>query len=431
MRLFGNMAVANRELMIGGISASALARAYGTPLYVMDEQSIRDTAAMFRTSFASAELNTGVIYAAKAFFCVAMAKLIAELGLRLDVVSGGELHTALTARFPAARIYYHGNNKSDCELKEAVDARVGTIVLDNWSEAKRLSQLLQASGRTQRVLLRLNPGIQAQTHSYIQTATAESKFGESVRDPAIYRKIAGIRGLPGLDLHGFHCHIGSQIEDEDTYLQTAIRMVRFAREAEDQTGVLVNTLNLGGGFGVYYTEADTPPDVPAFLVRYCEAILAAAKEKGLCLSELLIEPGRALVANAGITLYTVGDMKRTDSGLNYLFVDGGMTDNPRPALYQARYEAALANRMDEQPEMNYTIAGKLCESGDVLIRDVCLPKARTGDLLAVASTGAYNFSMSSNYNRTVRPAVVFVKNGTARLAVRRQSYEDLLAQDIG
>jgi diaminopimelate decarboxylase len=432
MKLFGTMTVDQGELIIGGVRVSKLAREYGTPLFIFDEQLIRDTADLYRKAFQHPSFSTGVIYAAKAFICTAMAKLVKELSLRLDVVSGGELYTAVRAGFLPEQIYFHGNNKSDKELSDALDVGVGTIVLDNRSEAKRLAALIRDSGvnKQQPVLLRINPGIEAHTHSYIRTATQDSKFGESLHDPAIFDVVSDIASSPELDLYGFHSHIGSQIFEESAYFHSAEEMIRFAAKAGRQSGVNVRTLNFGGGFGVYYTKDDLPLDLASFLPRFLDEIDSLQKKEGLRIREILIEPGRSMINNAGTTLYTIGDLKQTVGGPHFAFVDGGMSDNLRPALYQARYEAAAALKMDEPRDYLYTIAGKLCESGDILFRDIMFPELCPGDLLIVASTGAYSYNMSSNYNGAVRPAVVFVRDGKSVTAVRRQTYEDLLAQDV-
>jgi len=429
MRLFGTMTVSEGELSIGGVKASALASEYGTPLYVMDERLIRETTEQFCDSFRHHALKTGILYAAKAFFNIQMARLADDMGLCLDVVSGGELYTASEAGFPMSRVYFHGNNKSEAELHQALEAGVGTIVLDNRSEALRLAAMLRGQSRRQQVLLRINPGISAHTHRYIQTASPDSKFGESLHDPDIFTVIGTIAALPELELAGLHCHIGSQIFAETTYFKAAETMLEFVRQVAMRCNVSVRTVNLGGGFGVYYTAGDQPLRLSLFLGRLLEHIDSARRDRDLPDLEILIEPGRSIIGNAGTTLYTIGDTKQA-GGEHYLFVDGGMSDNLRPALYQAEYEAAVANRMDEPAVQTYTVAGKLCESGDVLIRHIDLPHAERGDLLAVASTGAYGYSMASNYNRNVIPAVVFVGNGKSRLAVRRQTYEDLTAQDI-
>ena len=430
MKLYDNQAVEHGILTIGGVRADILKEKYGTPLYIMDEGAIRAKARLFKAAFVHPELTSEVIYASKAFLTKAMAKLIAEEGLSLDVVSGGELFTALQAGFPAERIYFHGNNKSDKELKEAVTAGVGTIVIDNETELQRLLRLLQndPNSNAQAVMLRVNPGIEAHTHEYISTTKNDSKFGLSIFEEATRQLIRTMANQPELSLKGLHCHIGSQVFEENSYKKEAEVMLNYVKSLAEE-GIPMPVLNLGGGFGVSYVEADRPLDLATFLPGFLEFIYQEALKLDLLPLKILIEPGRSLVANAGITLYEVGGTKATMSGRNYVFVDGSMADHIRTALYGATYEAVLANRMNETPDHCYTVTGKACESGDILVREAKLPVPEIGDLLAILCTGAYHYSMASNYNRLTKPAVVFVQNGQARLVVERESYQDLIRND--
>lgn len=430
MRYFGTMKVVDNELEVGGVSVSKLKEDYGTPLYIMDETYLRDRCRVFKEGFQSDRLKTEVIYASKAFLTLAMAKLVAEEGLSIDVVSGGELYTVLKAGFPAENIYFHGNNKSKWELEMAVEAGIGTVVIDNKGEIGLLEEVLAEKEKTQKVLLRVNPGIDAHTHAYIQTTKNDSKFGESIFDEAIFDVIATISNSDALIFDGLHCHIGSQIFEEQSFIDEAKAMVDFSSQVYEKTGSATHKLNLGGGFGVYYVEGDKPFDYVVVLKRILDKIADHYEAKGMEKGEILIEPGRAIVSNAGSTMYEIGGVKETYGGKRYLFVDGGMTDNIRPALYQAEYEAVIANKPTQVEDTLYTVAGKCCESGDVIIKDITLAEAEVGDLLVVSTTGAYNYTMSMNYNRLLKPAVVFVADGRSRLVVRRETLDDLIRNDL-
>lgn len=425
MKLFGDMRVEGRDLMVGNWSARKLADRFQTPLMVYDEAGLREQMTLFRENFSSERFIFSTVYASKAFSCLALLKLVKEEGLLVDVVSGGELYTAIQAGVPGYRIVFHGNNKSQEELEMAVDYGVGRFVLNQVEEAPRLAEVLRKKDKRALVLLRINPGVEAHTHQYIQTATPTSKFGEWKEDPDLVEKIQLVLDQPELDLEGFHCHIGSQIFEKEAFFQLTDTMFDFLEDMEDKLGRRFRTLDLGGGFGVHYTDEDHPFELKSFLQEWARRLEEKMDERDLGLERILIEPGRSLVANFGLTLYEVGHTKQSGK-THYLFVDGGMSDNIRPALYEAKYEAVLANRMDEKADRHYCVAGKLCESGDVLIQDSCLPQARRGDLLAVLHTGAYGYSMASNYNKLGRPAVVFVNEDEAREVIRRETYEDLL-----
>lgn len=430
MKLFGTSKVVNNELNIGGVGVQELRGKFSTPLYVMDQTLLEENMAIFRDNFKSDKFKTEVIYASKAFLAVAMAQLVNRNGLSMDVVSGGELFTAIKAGFPMEKLYFHGNNKTYDELELAIDNNLGTIIVDNPLELHRLNKICADKNKKAKVLLRVNPGIDAHTHEYIQTSKFSSKFGESIFDEEIFNIIKEFLNSENVILEGFHCHVGSQIFDEKPFFGAIDVMFKFAKEVEEKTGFASKVINLGGGFGIYYSEEDNPIALQDFVTRMISDLEIKKEEYGLSVEQVNIEPGRSIVANSGTTIYTVGGVKDTFSGKKYIFVDGGMTDNIRPALYQAKYEGVIANKMLETPTLCATVAGKCCESGDVLIHDSYFAEAVDGDILAIASTGAYNYSMSSNYNRIIKPAVVFVKDGKAQLVVKRETYEDLVRNDL-
>lgn len=429
MKLQGTMSVKNNNLSIGGVSLKTLNETYGTPLYIVDQAEVEKKCRLFKNNFKHENLNGIVAYASKAFLCQGMAQIVAKEGLSMDVVSGGELYTAYKAGFPMEKLYFHGNNKSKDELVMAIEFKCGNIILDNRNEAILLSQLLREYDHTVNVFLRVNPGIYADTHKYIMTSTNTSKFGESIYSDEIFEILKNIYEDNHMNFKGLHCHIGSQIFQEEFFFKTVTKMLSFYKVLNEKTGINFESINFGGGFGAYYTEKDRPINLAPFLKKLMDKIYMKSKSNRLNIKTAIIEPGRSIINSAGSTLYTIGGTKNTYGGKAYIFVNGGMSDNLRPALYQAKYEAAIDGKVNESKNTLYTIAGKLCESGDVLIENILLPKAYMGELLLISSTGAYNFSMSSNYNKMTRPAVVLVKDGTHRLMVRRQSYNDLLYLD--
>lgn len=428
MRLQGTMTInAAGHLVIGGCDTVELAREFGTPLLVIDEACLRERCRAFKEAFAGGE----VLYAGKALLLQAICRIVAEEGLGLDVVSGGELYTALAAGFPPERLYFHGNNKTEEELEQALAAGVGRIVVDNFRELKLLSGLARNNNDYRvPILLRLTPGIEAHTHEYIKTGQIDSKFGFTLANGQAEEAVALATSLPALELVGLHCHIGSQIFSVEPYAEAAAIMMDFAAKVYRQTGVAIRELDLGGGFGIYYADGDDPLP-PANYARVIQEVVAdKAATLGIPLPRILVEPGRAIVGPAGTTLYTVGSIKDIPGVRKYVAVDGGMADNIRPALYQARYEALLANKADRPPVEKVSITGKCCESGDMLIWDIMLPEVVPGDILAVSCTGAYCYPMASNYNRLPRPAVVLVCNGDAELISRRETYADLLRLEV-
>lgn len=431
MKLFGTMNINNEgHLEIGNCDTNDLVREFGTPLYVVDEELVRNTCRTFKGNFLMEGIDAEVIYASKAFLNIAICKIIKEEGLSLDVVSGGELYTALKADFPANKIYMHGNNKTKQELALAIEAGVGRIIVDNRQELELIEYLCEGLDKKIDVLLRVNPGIDAHTHEYIQTSRNDSKFGESIFSEDMIEVINKFQNSEKVNLKGFHCHIGSQIFEEASFYSAVSEMLKFLDEMKKQCGFITEELNLGGGFGVYYFEGDKPVDLSNCLKNVLSILKEESEKLNLNIPKVMIEPGRSIIANAGTTLYEVGGTKKTYGGKEYIFIDGGMTDNPRTALYDAKYEALVANKFYSENKRIYTVAGKCCESGDVIIKDIELPEVERGDILAVLTTGAYNYSMASNYNRIPRPAVVFVKEGQAKLAVRRETYEDIIKNDI-
>lgn len=431
MKLHGTMEVNDKgHLTIGGCDAVELAQRFGTPLYVMDEAHVRTICRDYYESFMVKYPNTEVIYASKAFMNMAMARIIRQEGLGLDVVSGGELYTALQAGFPPERIYFHGNNKSQEEIKFGIKHKVGRFVVDNLYELALLNTVAGRLGIRVKIMLRIQPGIEAHTHEYIRTGQIDSKFGMAIATGQALEIVKRTCKYEKLELRGIHCHIGSQIFEIDSFRHTAQVMMDFVKQIKDETGLVMTELNLGGGFGIYYKEGDTPAPIGKFAEIIMGTVQEKARRHGLNMPKIIVEPGRSIVGTAGTTLYTIGSIKHIPGIRTYVAVDGGMADNPRPALYQAKYEAMLANKARAAGEEVVSITGKCCESGDMLIWDIKLPPVTSGDILAVSSTGAYNYSMSSNYNRLPRPAVVLVEGGQADLIVARETYDDLLRNDI-
>ena len=400
MKLFGTSKINKKgNLSIGGVDTVELAKEFKTPLYVMDQELIETTIDKMKEAFRSSRFETQIAYAGKAFLTTGMARLVDKKGLELDVVSGGELYTAYKARFPMNRVHMHGNNKTYEELEMAVDYGIKERVIDNEDEIEKIEKICKEKGKKQAVLIRIDPGIEAHTHSYIKTSGLTSKFGISLCQANLFDIVKRINNSQYLD------------------------------KLKKELGIVVHTVNMGGGFGVYYKEGDDPKPIEEVLKEIITYTEAMEIKYQIGFSELNIEPGRSIVGNAGTTLYTVGGIKETVGGKKYVFVDGGMSDNIRTALYQAEYEAGIVNKLEEKAEDEVTVAGKLCESGDILIQKGKLQKAEVGDILAITTTGAYCYTMSSNYNRMIKPAVVFVKDGKAKVAVKRETGDDLIRND--
>ncbi len=422
------------HLEIGGADCVALAKEFGTPLYVFDEVYIRKMMSVYRDTLAAHYGGNGmVLYASKAFSCKAIYRIADEENIGIDVVSGGELYTAKQANFPTEKICMHGNNKLDYEIGEALDAGVGYIVADAYSEIDKIEAEAAKRGVCQKILLRINPGVEAHTHAFVQTATTDSKFGFSLQDGTAEKVTAYALTKNHVRLVGYHCHIGSQIFEKQSFVLAVEKCMDFAAEMKKKLGFTLKTLNMGGGFGIWYTDEDRkiPPEGYAeYLIALIDGVKTKAAQHGLDLPYLLLEPGRSIIGEAGITLYTVGAIKDIPAVKKYLAIDGGMFDNPRYALYESKYTPILANRAAEEATEIVSIAGKCCESGDLIAVNVNLPKAESGDILAILSTGAYNYSMAMNYNRNKIPPCVLVKDGQAEYIVKPQTYEDIARNDV-
>ena len=421
------------HLEIGGIDCLTLRETYGTPLYVMDQDYIENMCKIFDKTLKE-EYGEGMIcYASKAFCCMGIYRLINSMGIGADSVSLGELFTAKKADFPMKKICFHGNNKTLEELEFAIKNDVGYIVIDSYTEADDIDYLCNKLNKKQNVLIRINPGVEAHTHHFIQTANVDSKFGFAIDNNSAEKIISYVKDKENINLVGLHCHIGSQIFEDKSFKLAVEKMTDFYKNLKDKFGYSFDVLNLGGGFGIYYAGDDAKKNCDEY-AEYIKTIACALnkaiEEKGIKKPYLILEPGRSIVGEAGITLYTAGRIKEIENIKNYIAVDGGMFDNPRFALYQAKYSVVNAQNMNANCDKKYTIAGKCCESGDIIAEDVLLPKTNEGDLIAVLSTGAYNYSMSSNYNRNLIPPVVMVKNGNSRYIVKPQTFEDLIRNDV-
>lgn len=431
MHLFGTQSITeNDHLSIGGVDTVELVEKYGTPLFVYDIALFRKRARGFIDTFKNASVSAQVAYASKAFSSIAIYQVAAQEGLSVDVVSGGELFTALKAGFPSEKIHFHGNNKSLEELEFAFESKIGCIVIDNFHEIDVLKQLAEQRKQKMHVLIRVTPGVEAHTHDFITTGQSDSKFGFDLGNGQADEAFKALYKDPYLELQGMHCHIGSQIFDTAAFRLAAKKLADKMGEWQLHYQFHTAVLNLGGGFGIRYTEEDAPLEPSVYVDDMIKTVKEEAEKLNLSMPEIWIEPGRSLVGDAGTTLYTIGSQKEVPNVRKYLAVDGGMSDNIRPALYEAKYEAVIANKISQTATETYTIAGKLCESGDKLIENIHLPEAKPNDILATFCTGAYGYSMASNYNRIPRPAVVFVENGEHQLVIKRESYEDLVKLDL-
>lgn len=417
---------ADGHLSIGDCDLVALADEFGTPLVVYDEQHLRATAREFLRAYAAVGCEAEVIYASKAYFGLAVLRLLQEEGLSVDVASGGELHAALQAGFAPERIYLHGNNKTPEEVDQALAAGVGTVIIDGFDEIDLIVRAAARYGVVQRVMVRVTPGVDPVTHAAIATGQVDSKFGFSLAGDA-QRGVEAIRASAHLALVGVHAHVGSQLFDLSVFAPTAAVLADFAREVG--AGDIL-TVDLGGGLGVAYTSGHEPPAIADFAQAQADAVRTAFTSRGLPVPKLLCEPGRSMVGRAGVTLYRVGGIKPIPGVRTYASVDGGMSDLLRPMLYGAVYEPVVANRPTAPADRTYRIVGKHCESGDILVADAHLPELAVGDVVCLPATGAYGVSMASNYNGQPRPAVVFVGGGTARLVTRRETYADILGRDL-
>jgi diaminopimelate decarboxylase len=416
------------HLIIGGCDTVELAAEFGTPLYLFDELSLRRCCAEFKQEFSRHYADTTVIYAAKAFINKALAKIFNEEGLGLDVVSAGELSIAQSAGFPLDGVYFHGNNKSAEELRLALEWRIGHIVVDNFHELAMLDQIAGKQGYAPDILLRLSPGVEPHTHRYIATGAVDTKFGFPLAsgDEAVAQALSA----PSVNLVGLHFHIGSLIYELEPYQQAIDIILSFAAEMKQKHGFEFRELDVGGGFAIQYAVDSPAPPVSAYAEAITSRVIDKCRELELALPRLVIEPGRSIVGQAGVALYTVGVVKDVPGVRRYVSVDGGMADNIRPALYGAKHEAVVANKMREREEGRVTVAGKFCESGDILIENIALPPVAAGDIMAIADCGAYCLPQASNYNASLKPAIVLVKEGKARLIRRRETLDDLTRCDL-
>jgi diaminopimelate decarboxylase len=416
----------NGHLNIGGCDVVDLAERFGTPLFVFDEETIRSRCRAYMSAFQKLGLDFEVIYAAKAFMSIAIIKIIAEEGLGLDVMSGGEIFTALKAGFPPARMYFHGNNKSLDEIELALGIGVGHIVIDSFQELDLVDKAAEDLGKKPEVLLRLTPGIMPSTHAYIQTGQQDSKFGFGIEGGSAREATARALKKKNISLAGYHAHIGSQIFAMHSYDKAVEVLMDFIKEVKDGLGYEVQQLDTGGGLGIKYLAHHEPSTIDAYAKTIVQGVADGAAKHGLKIPKIMVEPGRSIVGNAGVTLYKIGTIKEIPGIRTYVSVDGGMSDNLRPMLYKAVYDAIIANKADAPASAKVTVAGKHCESGDILIEEAVIPAPEVGDILVTPATGAYGYVMANNYNRLPKPAVVMVKDGNARTIIRRETYEDLV-----
>ncbi len=419
------------HLTIGGIDTISLAKEYGTPLYVMDEDVIRDNCRKFKESIDKYYDGEGLVcYASKVFCCRAMCKIAIEEKIGLDVASEGELYTAISVGFPTDKICLHGNNKSDDELTFALSHGVGHIVVDNLYELERLNKIAEKLHKKANIMFRVKPGIDAHTHSFIQTGQIDSKFGLALETGEAFEAVKTAISLKNVNLRGLHCHIGSQIFEIEPFELAAKVMLNFIAKIKNELDYEISELDLGGGFGIKYVENDNPPDYEEYMKRVSAVVNSECEYLGIKRPFIMIEPGRSIAGPAGITLYTAGAVKEIPDVRTYVSVNGGMVDNPRYILYQAEYEALVADKANEEKTEVITLAGRCCESGDLIGENMPIQKVESGDIIAVLATGAYNYSMSSNYNRLPKPAVVMVKGGKTKVAVKRETLEDIIRNDV-
>lgn len=419
------------HLAIGGVDTVELAKQYGTPLYVMDENLIRKHVQSYKNSIDKFYNGNGLVcYASKVFCCLEIYRIMKDEGIGFDVVSIGELYTAHKAGVDFEKVCFHGNNKTDEELEYAVDLKVGRIVVDNIYELERLDKIAEKKGVKANIMFRIKPGIDAHTHNFVRTGQIDSKFGFALETGEAMEAVKKALSCPNVHLKGLHCHIGSQIFAVDPFVEAAQVMLGFIADIKKETGHEISDLNLGGGFGIKYTESDDPVPYEVYMEKVSIAVKESCEKLGVKLPFILIEPGRSIAGPAGITLYTCGGVKNIPNIRTYVSIDGGMTDNPRYALYQSAYDAVVANKADKPKDKKVTIAGKCCESGDLIGEGMSIQEVEPGDIIAVCATGAYNYSMSSNYNRIPKPATVFVKDGESRVVIKRETLDDIIRNDI-
>ncbi len=419
------------HLTIGGCDTIELAKQYGTPLYVLDENTIRNTCRSYVESFKNYYDGNGMpLYASKALSCKEICRIINQENLGLDVVSGGEIYTALQADYPMEKVHFHGNNKTPDEIRFALDSKIGKFVVDNLYELNLLNDIASEKNVVANISFRIKPGVDAHTHDFIRTGQIDSKFGFALETGEAFNAVKEAIKLDNVKLTELHCHIGSQIFDIVPFVAAAEIMIDFIAKIKNELGVVISELNLGGGFGIKYTDKDEPVPYENYMEKVSVAVKSKCKEYGIAIPYIYIEPGRSIVGEAGITLYTAGGKKEIPDIRTYVSIDGGMTDNIRYALYQSDYTVVNASKANKAPDEEVTIAGKCCESGDLIQENIKVANLEVGDIVAVLSTGAYNYSMSSNYNRIPRPAMVMVNNGESRLIIKRESYEDIVKNDL-
>lgn len=418
------------NFVFAGMDTVELAKKYGTPLYIMSEDYIRDRIREIKEDFLGKYPNTKAFYASKAFLTKEMARIIQDEGIGMDVVSGGELFTAMSIGFHMENIIFHGNNKSVEELEMAIENGVGRIIVDHLEEIDLIDAIGRKQNKKVKILFRISPGINIKTHKYIQTGQVNSKFGIPLNEKAIEEAMEKALNSQYIELMGFHFHIGSQLLSPENHLEGIDVIIDLMKKVRDKYGFITKELNTGGGYGIYYTEPEEKKPLKYFIDPIMEEINKQCEKHNLERPLIMIEPGRWIVGEAGITVYTIGAIKEIEGVRTYVSVDGGMPDNPRPSLYQAKYSGTIINKVNEEATEIVTIAGKCCETGDILIWDLKVPKIEMGDMLAVFSTGAYNYSMSSNYNKLPRPAVIMIKDGEERIIVKRENYIDILRNEI-
>lgn len=419
------------HLTIGGCDTVELAKEYGTPLYVLDESGVRAACTSYRQSIERFYQGKGMVcYASKAFCCKEICRIMDSEQMGLDVVSEGELYTALQAGFPPERICFHGNNKTDHELRYALESNIGLFIVDNVYELERLNSFAHEMGKKAAISFRIKPGVDAHTHEFIRTGQIDSKFGVALETGEAMQIVKEALKLENVVLKGVHCHIGSQIFELEPFELAAQRMIEFMAQVKEETGYTIEELDLGGGFGICYTEKDAALRYDSYMEKVSVVVKESCERLHFPQPFMMLEPGRSIVGSSGITLYTAGAIKEIPDIRTYAAIDGGMTDNPRYALYQSEYEAIVANKADQPKTMVVTLAGKCCESGDLLGENMPIQSVTSGDIVAVLSTGAYNYSMASNYNRLCRPAVVMVRDGACRVIVKRESLQDLVRNDL-
>ncbi len=429
--LYPNLTInENGHLAIAGFDTVDLAKKYGTALYVIDEDRLRQNCRLYVNSMKKHFGEDSMpLYASKALCFTGIYRIVAECGMGTDIVSSGELYTAIKAGFPLEKAFFHGNNKTDADIEYAIENGLGYFIVDNEEELGAINEIAGAHGISQKILLRITPGIDPHTHKAVVTGSVDSKFGSAIETGRAYEMVEAALSKNHIILEGFHCHIGSQIFECEPFCDAADIMLKFIADVKSKYSYRANILNLGGGFGVRYTEADPHIDIDANIADVASHVKKRCAEFGVDMPKILMEPGRSIVADTGITLYTVGSVKEIADLKNYVSIDGGMPDNPRYALYGSAYTVMLANRANETADFKCSIAGRCCESGDLIQENVMLPRPVRGDILAVLVTGAYNYSMASNYNRIPRPAILLVGKNGERIAVKRETFEDLCLCD--